>query len=59
VGPTDVQAAIEVDREVGFEAPIRPDHVAKMVGETDREAAMAGYTDTNRRFAVCLFEATE
>jgi len=27
-GPTDVQAAIEADREVGFEGPIRPDHVA-------------------------------
>jgi mannonate dehydratase len=28
-GPTDVQAAIEADREVGFEGPIRPHHVAK------------------------------
>jgi hypothetical protein len=30
-----------------------------MIGETDREAAMAGSTDTSRRFAVGLLEATE
>jgi mannonate dehydratase len=51
-GPTDMRAAIDAYREVGFDGPIRPDHVARMVGESDREETMAGYTDMGRLFAV-------
>jgi mannonate dehydratase len=51
-GPTDMKAAIEAYREVGFDGPIRPDHVPKMVGETDREEATTGYTDLGRLFAI-------
>ena len=51
-GPTDMKAAIEAYQEVGFDGPIRPDHVPKMVGEDDREEAMSGYTDMGRLFSV-------
>ncbi len=51
-GPTDMKAAIEAYREVGFDGPIRPDHVPRMVGEDDREEAMAGYTNMGRLFAI-------
>jgi len=51
-GPTDMKAAIEAYREVGFDGPIRPDHVPRMVGESDRDDAMVGYTDMGRLFAV-------
>jgi mannonate dehydratase len=51
-GPTDMKAAIQAYREVGFEGPIRPDHVPRMLDETDREEAMGGYTDMGRLFAI-------
>jgi len=51
-GPTDMKAAIEAYQDVGFEGPVRPDHVPRMVGEEDREEAMSGYTDMGRLFAV-------
>ncbi|MEY7851884.1 mannonate dehydratase [Natrarchaeobius sp. A-rgal3] len=51
-GPTDMKAAIEAYRDVGFDGPIRPDHVPRMVGETDRDEAMSGYTDMGRLFAI-------
>ncbi|WP_227356440.1 mannonate dehydratase [Haladaptatus salinisoli] len=51
-GQTDMLAAMEAYRDVGFDGPIRPDHVPKMVGEEDREEAMAGYTDMGRLYAV-------
>ncbi len=51
-GPTDMKAAIEAYREVGVDGPIRPDHVPRMVGEQDRDDAMAGYTDMGRLFAI-------
>ena len=51
-GQTDMLAAMEAYREVGFDGPIRPDHVPKMAGEEDREGTMAGYTDTGRLFAI-------
>ena len=51
-GPTDMRAAIDAYREVGFAGSLRPDHVPRMVGETDREEAMAGYTDMGRLFAI-------
>jgi len=51
-GPTDMHAAIEAYRDVGFDGPIRPDHVPRMAGEEDRKEAMAGYTDLGRLFAI-------
>jgi mannonate dehydratase len=51
-GPTDMQAAMDAYREIGFDGPIRPDHVAKMVDEEDSDEAMAGYTTLGRLFAV-------
>lgn len=51
-GPTDMLAAMEAYREVGFDGPIRPDHVPKMVGEDDRAETQAGYTDMGRLFAI-------
>lgn len=51
-GPTDMRDAIDAYRAIGFDGPIRPDHVPKMVGETDREETMAGYTDLGRLFAI-------
>jgi mannonate dehydratase len=55
-GPTDMKAAIEAYQDVGFDGPIRPDHVPKMVGSEDRDEAMAGYTDMGRLFAVGYIE---
>lgn len=51
-GPTDMRAAIDTYREVGFDGPIRPDHVPRLVDEPDREDAMAGYTSLGRLYAV-------
>ena len=47
-GPTDMVAAIRAYREVGFEGPIRPDHVPQLIGEEDGEP---GYTMLGRLFA--------
>ena len=62
-GPTDMLAAMEAYREVGFDGPIRPDHVPKMLDEEDRDGVHAGYTDMGRLFAVGyikgLLEQTE
>ncbi|WP_436936574.1 mannonate dehydratase [Halovenus marina] len=51
-GPTDMKTAIEAYQDIGFEGPLRPDHVPRMVGEDDRDEAMAGYTDMGRLFAI-------
>ena len=51
-GQTDMLAAMRAYREVGFDGPIRPDHVPRMVDDEDREGAMSGYTDTGRLFAI-------
>jgi mannonate dehydratase len=51
-GPTDMRAAIDAYRDIGFDGAIRPDHVARMAGETGRDETMAGYTDMGRLFAV-------
>lgn len=51
-GPTDMLAAMRAYRDVGFDGPIRPDHVPKMVGEEDRTETYAGYTDMGRLFAI-------
>ncbi len=51
-GPTDMKAAIEAYRSIGFDGPIRPDHVPKMLDEDDRDETMTGYTDMGRLFAI-------
>jgi mannonate dehydratase len=59
-GPTDMVAAMRALWEVGFEGPMRPDHVPQMVGEDDGEP---GYTMLGRLFAYGymrgLMQATE
>lgn len=47
-GPTDMAAAIRALKEIGFDGPIRPDHVPQMEGEDDGEP---GYTMKGRLFA--------
>lgn len=51
-GQTDMLAAMRAYRDVGFDGPIRPDHVPRMLGEQHREESQAGYTDQGRLFAV-------
>jgi mannonate dehydratase len=59
-GPTDMVAAMKAYREVGFDGPIRPDHVPQLVGEAEGEP---GYTMKGRLFAYgyirALMQATE
>jgi mannonate dehydratase len=59
-GPTDMAAAIRAYREIGFEGPLRPDHVPQLVGEEDGKP---GYTMRGRLFAYGyirgLIQATE
>lgn len=47
-GPTDMAEAIRTLQEVGFDGPIRPDHVPQLEGEDDGEP---GYTILGRLFA--------
>jgi mannonate dehydratase len=47
-GPTDMVAAMRAYRDVGFDGPIRPDHVPQLEGEFDGEP---GYTTKGRLFA--------
>lgn len=47
-GPTDMAASMRAFREIGFDGPMRPDHVPQMVGEDDGEP---GYTMLGRLFA--------
>jgi mannonate dehydratase len=47
-GPTDMVAAMSAYRDVGFDGPIRPDHVPQLAGEDDGEP---GYTIKGRLFA--------
>lgn len=47
-GPTDMAAAIRAYRRVGYDGPLRPDHVPQLVGEDDGEP---GYTMLGRLFA--------
>lgn len=48
-GPTDMLAAMEAYEEVGFDGPMRPDHVPTMVGESNRNP---GYQTKARLFAI-------
>lgn len=47
-GPTDMVAAMAAYREVGFDGPMRPDHVPQLDGEEDGEP---GYTMMGRLYA--------
>lgn len=47
-GPTDMAAAVQALRAIGFNGPIRPDHVPQLVGEENGEP---GYTMLGRLFA--------
>lgn len=47
-GQTDMAEAMRAYRDVGFEGPVRPDHVPMMLGEDDGEP---GYTMLGRLFA--------
>lgn len=47
-GQTDMAAAMRAYRDVGFDGPIRPDHVPQLAGEEQGEA---GYTMRGRLFA--------
>jgi mannonate dehydratase len=47
-GPTDMVAAMAAYREIGFDGPMRPDHVPQLAGE---EAGEPGYTMLGRLFA--------
>ena len=59
-GPTNMVDAVRALREVGFNGPIRPDHVPQLEGEDDGEP---GYTMLGRLFAFgyirALIQATE
>jgi mannonate dehydratase len=59
-GPTDMVAAMRAYREIGFDGPMRPDHVPQLAGEDDGEP---GYTMQGRLFAFGyirgLMQATE
>ena len=46
-GQTDMAEAMRAYREVGFDGPVRPDHVPQMIGEDDGEP---GYTMLGRLF---------
>ncbi|QLG29005.1 mannonate dehydratase [Halorarum halophilum] len=48
-GPTDMAAAIDAYHDVGFDGPIRPDHVPTMAGEDN---SVPGYHITGKLFAV-------
>jgi mannonate dehydratase len=47
-GPTDMAASIHAFKEIGFQGPIRPDHVPQMEGEFEGDP---GYTMLGRLFA--------
>jgi mannonate dehydratase len=48
-GQTDMFAAVKAYREVGFDGPVRIDHVPTMEGENNREP---GYGEVGRLFAL-------
>ena len=46
--PIKDEAAMQAYRDIGFDGPMRPDHVPQMAGEEDGEP---GYTMLGRLFA--------
>ncbi|ELZ96388.1 mannonate dehydratase [Haloferax sulfurifontis] len=59
-GPTDMRACIQAYRDIGFDGPVRPDHVPTMAGE---ENSNPGYMTLGRLYATGylkgLLEAVE
>lgn len=55
-GQTDLPACIEAYREIGFDGPIRPDHVPTMEGETNDRP---GYGMLGRLFALGYIRGLE
>ena len=47
-GPTDMAEAMRAYRDIGYDGPMRPDHVPQLYGE---EAGNPGYTMLGRLFA--------
>ncbi|WP_262177507.1 mannonate dehydratase [Haloarcula laminariae] len=48
-GPTDMLAAMQAYRDIGFDGPMRPDHVPTMAGESNDNP---GYHTKGRLFAI-------
>lgn len=48
-GPTDMFAAMQAYRDIGFDGPMRPDHVPTMAGESNSNP---GYETKGRLFAI-------
>lgn len=48
-GPTDMRAAMEAYQDIGFNGPMRPDHVPTMAGEDNSNP---GYQTNGRLFAI-------
>jgi mannonate dehydratase len=48
-GPTDMTAAIDAYRDIGYAGPMRPDHVPTMAGESNDKP---GYHSLGRLFAI-------
>lgn len=48
-GPTDMGAMLKLYDELGFDGPIRPDHVPTMAGESNDDA---GYSMNGRLYAI-------
>lgn len=48
-GPTDMLAAMQAYKEIGFDGPMRPDHVPTMAGEDNHNP---GYHMNGRLFAI-------
>ena len=59
-GPTDMRACVQAYRDIGFDGPVRPDHVPTMAGE---ENSNPGYMTLGRLYATGylkgLLEAVE
>lgn len=48
-GPTDMAAAIDAYQDIGYDGPMRPDHVPTMTGESND---LPGYHSLGRLFAI-------
>jgi mannonate dehydratase len=55
-GPTDMVAMFRLYHEVGFDGPLRCDHVPTMAGEGGDDAPVPGYGTLGRLFAVGYFK---
>jgi mannonate dehydratase len=55
-GPTDMLACLRTYHEIGFDGPLRPDHVPALEGETNESA---GYATLGRLFAIGYIKGLE